>query len=235
MQFSLRQAAEVFAVPETKVIEWVTQNNLPAVLVRGQYRFDRAELLEWAALRQQPLQPSIYLKVNGDLNPAATRLADALEIGGVVHDIDGTNLREIIGKVLDGLPIPESIGVDTLCDLILTREDFGSTAIGGGIAVPHPRQPVILMTDAPLVRLCYLRRPLDLKGPDGAPIDKLFVMICPTAHDHLQLLARLGAVLKEPSVQAALQEKAGAKRIIEAIREAGSRLDGRQSERNQAS
>ncbi|MCA9234335.1 MAG: PTS sugar transporter subunit IIA [Planctomycetales bacterium] len=235
MLLSLKQAAKVFDVAETKLIEWITQDNLPAELVGGQYYFNQAELLEWAAVRRQPFKPEIYLKVNGDLNPSATHLADALEIGGVLQDVGGADLREILGNALDGLPIPDSFGADAVLELILMREEVGSTAIGGGVAIPHPRQPIILTVGAPVVRLCYLSQPLDLNSRDGKPVDKLFLMICPTAHDHLQLLARLGAVLRVDSVLAALNAKAGTKQIVEAVRAAGSRFDTQPSEIEKAS
>ncbi|MGD9856174.1 MAG: PTS sugar transporter subunit IIA [Planctomycetaceae bacterium] len=232
---SLKQAAKIFDVTETKLIEWITQDNLPAELVGGQYHVHQAELLEWAAVRRQPFKPAIYLKVNGGLNPSATHLADALEIGGVRHDVGGADLREVLGNVLDGLPIPESLGADALRELMLMREEVGSTAIGGGIAIPHPRRPIILTIDVPVVRLCYLNRPLDFKSLDGRPVDKLFLMLCPTAHDHLQLLARLGAVLRVEAVLVALNEKAGTERIVEAVREAGAQFDTRPSDTGKAS
>jgi PTS system nitrogen regulatory IIA component len=208
-------------------MEWITRDHLPCALVGGQYRFDPAELLEWAAVRRQPFDPSCFLDVDGELRPAATRLADALSIGGVVRDVDGADLREILAKALRGLPIPESFGIDALIELILMREELGSTAIGGGIGVPHPRRPVILATGAPVIRLCYLSRPLDMKGPDGIPVDKLFLMLCPTTHEHLQLLALLASSLTDKSFLAALNEGADTKSIVEAVRETGRRFDER--------
>ena len=68
--------------------------------------------------------------------------------------------------------------------------------IGGGIAIPHPRYPVVLPGHLSLVRACYLEYPLDYHAADGKLVNTLFLMVCPTVHEHLQLLARLACVLR---------------------------------------
>ncbi|NQV28914.1 MAG: PTS sugar transporter subunit IIA [Rhodopirellula sp.] len=221
MELTLNEVAKIFDVAERKILLWIRKEDLPAMVVSDQYRFNRADLLEWAALRQKPFSPSIYLAANGDLAPSATRLADALERGGVLNNVGGTDLRQILRTALSGLPIPEALGLDNLVDLIAQRDDFGCLAIGHGIAIPHPRRPIILDVPGPHVRLCYLSEPLPLTGPDGRRVDKLIVMLSPTAHEHLQLLARLGAVLQVEAVRNELEGKAGLEQLCATIRAAG--------------
>mgnify|MGYP002630297932 CR=1 FL=1 len=222
MELGLKEVALIFDVSEREIIRWVHDEDLPGALVSDQYRFHRADLLEWAALQQRSFDSSIYLKANGDLTPSATHLADALERGGVLQDVRGDDLRAVLFTALDGLPVPESFGIDNLLDLILQRDDVGCVAVGHGVAIPHPRRPVILNVPGPHVRLCYLSQPMELTGPDGRAVDKLFVMLSPSTHEHLQLLARLGAVLQVNSVQQALEEKADLAVLCNVIREAGS-------------
>jgi nitrogen PTS system EIIA component len=221
MEMTLKQVAEIFRVSETRIIDWINNENLPAELVADQYRFHRADLLEWAAIQNRSFSPSIYSKVNGDLTPAGTHLAEALQAGGVLQDVAGGELREVLRTALVGLPIPDGMDQDTLIDLFLSRENMGSTAIGHGIAVPHPRQPLLLTVPTALIRLCYLRQPLQMASPDGQPVDTLFLMICPTAHEHLQLLARLAALLQVDAVRQALQRKADGEPLFELLRETG--------------
>ena len=224
MELALKQVAEIFDVSETRIIDWVKNENLPSDLVADQYRFHRADLLEWAAIRNRSFSPTIYAKVNGDLTFAGTHLTDALEAGGVLQDVGGDDLRAIFDTALDGLPLPESVGKETLVELFLAREQIGSTAIGCRIAVPHPRQPVLLTVPHAVVRLCYLRHPLEMPTPDGKPVDTLFLMVCPTAHEHLQLLARLSALLQVGFVRDALRSRTAGEALFEILREAGQRF-----------
>ncbi len=234
MELTLKQVAEIFMVPETKIIKWIKKENLPADLVADQYRFNRADLLEWAASENHRFSPTIYASVNDDLTPAGTHLADALESGGVLKDVPAGDLRTVFKHVLVGLPLPESVSQEELVELFLARESLGSTAVGGGIAIPHPRQPVLLTVGGAVVRLCYLSQAIDLPSPDGKPIDKLFLIICSTAHEHLQLLARLGAILQVDRVREALDEKLSGQPLMDLLRAVGEQFHKQEVERQGA-
>jgi len=224
MELTLKQVAEVFRVPETRIIQWTTTRGLPFELVADQYRFHRADVLEWAATNNHEFSPLIYSRVNGDLTSAGTHFTDALQVGGVINQIEGKDLRPILEQALDGLPLPNSMDSATLIELFVARECVGSSAIGRGIAVPHPRQPVVLSIPQAVVRLCYLQTPLELPTPDNVPVDKLFLMICPTAHEHLQLLARLAALVQTDEVRDALAKRLTGKPLFQILRDAGQRF-----------
>jgi len=221
MELGLKQVAETFGVSEIKIIKWINNENLPADLVADQYRFHRADLIEWAAIHGHPFSPSIYAQGNGDLTAAGTHLTEALEAGGVLENVGGSDLRTILDTALAGLPLPPTMGHDALLELFLSRESLGSTAPGGGIAIPHPREPTLLAVPGAVMRLCYLSKPLDMAAADGVPVDKLFLIICPTAHEHLQLLARLGALLQVNDVREALRNKFTGDALFSVLREAG--------------
>lgn len=196
MQLTLPEVAQIFSVSEATISHWVEDDNLPAEMVNLQYRFDRGELLEWATLRKLKFSPHVFREVNGD-HVGEVSLSDALKRGGVSYQVQGTEQRAVLRSIVDVLPIPAGFDRDTLLQLFLARQQMGTAAIGDGIAIPHPRQPVVLSVDGAVVRLCYLAEPLDLQAPDGKPVDTLFAMVCPTVHEHLQLLARLASVLRE--------------------------------------
>ena len=48
MQLSIRDLTKLLDVTESLVTRWIKQRSLPAQQVGGQYRVNRAELLEWA-------------------------------------------------------------------------------------------------------------------------------------------------------------------------------------------
>jgi PTS system nitrogen regulatory IIA component len=114
--------------------------------------------------------------------------------------------------------VPASFDRDNLLDLLMAREKSGGTAIGNGIAIPHPRYPVVLAGGESVVRVCYLEQPLDYRASDGKPVSTLFLMICPTVHEHLQLLARLACVLKSENFQKLLRSQPDRTRLVSAVR-----------------
>lgn len=217
MQLSVKDIAELCDVSEGTVYSWVQEDGLPAEQVNSLYRVNPAELLEWATTRKLPISPAIFQKMNGD-SVEHGGLAAALELGGVMHDVAGGDRQTVLGALVDGISLPRGFAADTLLQLLVARERMSGTAVGDGIAIPHPRNPVVLPGAQRVLRVGYLTQPIDFRAADGKPVDTLFLMICPTVHDHLQLLARLASVLRYNDFRQLLAERPGIEKLLESIR-----------------
>lgn len=219
MHLTLTQVAQLFSVSENVIARWIRQENMPAQAANSQYRFNRAELLEWAAANRHPFSSNIFQEINGD-HVQELSLADALERGGVGMRVSGSDRYEVFRNAVSGFPQELRLDHELLLDLLIAREKAGGTAVGGGIAIPHPRYPVVVAGNASLVRVCYLAEPLAYTAGDGQSIDTLFLMICPTVHEHLQLLARLSSVLHSNDFRTLLHSKPDKTRLLSALRAA---------------
>jgi PTS system nitrogen regulatory IIA component len=90
MQLSVKDAANLLNVPENTVYRWVKEGVIPAYHINGLYRFNRAELLEWATSRRMELAPEAF-REGGDGQPAGgsqSTLADALTAGDVLYQVE---------------------------------------------------------------------------------------------------------------------------------------------------
>jgi PTS system nitrogen regulatory IIA component len=198
MQLTVRDVGRLLKVSEATVTRWIRLRGLPARHVAGQYRFNRAELLEWATANQIKVSPELFDHLELDEEPIPT-LADALEAGGIFYQLPDTTKERALRALVQVLPLPED-GIDRelLLHLYLAREAAASTAIGNGIALPHVRNPIVLQVSQPIVTLCFLERPVDFGALDGKPVQVLFSLICPTMRSHLQMLARLTHAIHDP-------------------------------------
>jgi nitrogen PTS system EIIA component len=226
VNLTLPDLVRLFDVTENTVRKWIDDDNLPCEVVDDRYRFNRAELLEWATIRKLDVSPSIFKTVNGKALCESSLLA-ALERGGIDYGVKAPHKRALLRGIVESLPLPDGFDRDVLWQLFLARESLGSTALEGGIAVPHPRRPIVLNVEQSLVRLCFLTEPLDFQALDGKPVDTLFAMVATTVHVHLRLLARLASVLKDQGVRRVLSERASPKIIFAAIGGAERALDVR--------
>lgn len=217
MQLSVGDVAQLCDVGVNRVFKWVHEEGLPAEQVNGTYRVNPAELLEWATNRKLYVSPAIFQKMNGD-SVSQTGLGDALEMGGVIHEVAGNDREAILSAMVETLPLPGGFDGALLVQLLMARETMGGTAMGDGIAIPHPRRPVVLPGAKRVVRLGFLKDPIDFDAPDGQPVDTLFLMICPTVRDHLQQLARLATVLRDESFHRTLLEKPSQESIVKEVR-----------------
>lgn len=196
MQLTVRDVGKFLGVSESTVTRWIKQRGLPAQYVSGQYRFHRADLLEWATANQIKCSPEMFDHLETEEEPIPS-LAEALEAGGIFYRLHDTTKEKALRALVQVLPLPDGIDRELLLRLFLAREASASTAIGGGIALPHVRNPIVLHVEKPLVTLGFLEKPVNFGALDGQPVQVLFSLICPSMRSHLQMLARLSYALHD--------------------------------------
>jgi len=216
MLLDLRQAARFLGVDETTVYRWVRRGELSAVRVHDQYRFDRVTLLEFASDRGLEVPPEMVAEASapGQQMPS---LASAVRAGGVHRDVPGADKAAVLRSVVDRLPLPQGLDPTFLYQMLLAREQLGSTGLGHGIAVPHARNPVVLRVARPAVAVSYLAAPVDFEALDGKPVHTLFTLVSPSVRSHLHLLALLATALHDAEVLERVAARALEPELVAAI------------------
>jgi nitrogen PTS system EIIA component len=219
MQLTVRDAARLLGVTEQVLERWVRRGELPAQLVDDRYRFNRIELLEWAAQRKMPVSSEI-LEEPGLAQRALPPLSQAVRIGGIHRSVAGVGKETLLRAMVDRLPAPRGFDREFLYQMILAREHLGSTSLGNGIAIPHPREPIVLRVDQPAVAIFFPESPVDFG--DGVPVHTLCLLVSPSTRAHLHALAALATALRDPGVAATLAARAPDAEILAAIERVGA-------------
>jgi PTS system nitrogen regulatory IIA component len=214
MQLTVRDAARLLGVTEQVLERWVRRGELPAQLVDDRYRFNRIELLEWAAQRKMAVSAEI-LEEPGLAARAIPSLSQLVRTGGIHRGLAGGYPNRLLRQMVERLPAPAGFDRDFLFQMVRAREHLGSTALGNGIAIPHPREPIVLRVDQPSVAI-YLPDPPVHLG-DGPPIHTLCLLVSPSTRLHLHLLAAVATVLRDPGVAAKLAARAPDEEILAEI------------------
>jgi nitrogen PTS system EIIA component len=213
MQLTIRDAARMLDLSERAVQERIEKGEIPSQFVNGRHFLNRDELIEWATAHGMTL--ALPLAAAAEHMPA---LSAALEAGGIVHGLPGTDKNSVLRHLVASMPLPADVDPDFLHSVLLAREALGSTAIGEGVAAPHPRSPILLRVPKAMVTLCFLQDPIDFEALDGQPVHALFSMISPTTRIHLHLLSRLAFALRDPAFKACIARRATADEILAAAR-----------------
>jgi PTS system nitrogen regulatory IIA component len=216
MQLSVQETADLLNVSTKTIYRWIKQEVIPAYRINEQFRFNRAELLEWATSRRIQVSPDIFLEGEPSKFPLPS-LSDALKSGGVAYRVGGSDKPSVLRSVVDILNLPEEVDREFLYQVLLARETLGSTGIGDGIAIPHVRNPVVLHVSKPTITLCFLEHPIDFRAIDGQPVNILFTLISPTVRSHLHLLSRLGFVLQNENFKGTLKRQASREELMESL------------------
>lgn len=226
MQFvklTVKDAARLLSVSEKSIYRWIKDGAIPAYQVNDQYRFNRAELLEWATSRRLNVSPEIFKEPEGGDTPPPS-LTEALRAGGVHYRIGGQDKAGVLHSVVDVMKLPEEVDREFLYQVLLAREALGSTGIGDGIAIPHVRNPIVLHLSRPLVALCFLENPVEFGAIDHQPVTTLFTLVSPTVRAHLHLLSRLGFVLRNGDFRSAIMRQASREDITSALAKAEAEI-----------
>ena len=123
-------------------------------------------------------------------------LSDILQASDVLPAVQASSKRQVLQAL--AAHAAEATGLDArlIFDVLLQRERLGSTALGGGIAIPHGRFPQIDRVRGFFARLAS---PVDFDALDHQPVDIVFMLMAPEAAgaDHLKALARVSRVLRD--------------------------------------
>src|SRR5262249_31305096 len=158
-----------------------------------------------------------------DTRDSLPDLADALRAGGVVEGVTGADKRSVLAALVARLKLPKGIDRDELLQIVLAREQLGSTGIGEGIAIPHVRNPIAIRVPRPMLLLGMLEHPVEYAAVDRRPVHSVFLVITSTTRSHLHILSRLGYVLQDQGLRRLLAARAPADQIVRAIAEVESR------------
>ncbi|MCL4867211.1 MAG: PTS sugar transporter subunit IIA, partial [Gemmatimonadales bacterium] len=90
--------------------------------------------------------------------------------------------------------------------LVLRREQLGSTGFGHGIAIPHARSLVVHR-----LRLAFGRHPAGVEygAMDGKPVHSLFLIVAPpheVSNQYLPILGKVAQLCQQPGVPARLAQ-----------------------------
>jgi len=223
MNLSVKDAARLLQVSEKTIYRWIKQELIPAYRLQGQHRFNRSELIEWATARRMGLASGAFEEPESSAAPLPP-LSEALETGGIIYRLHGSSRDEVLRALVANLRFGEEVDRDYLLKVLIAREDLASTGIGDGIALPHPRNPVLTHLPQSSVNLAFLESPVDFHALDGQPVRILFTILSPTLRGHLQLLSKLGFALRDPGFLDTLQREANREQIFAALSRVKQRL-----------
>lgn len=200
MRLSVQDAAALLRVSTKTIYRWVGDERLPAYRVAKSFRFDHAELLEWAMANRIEVSAK-FLEEPHSAEPIPD-LDRALETGGIAYRVDGEDRDSALRAAIRTLRPGDESSRDFIFEALRAREQLASTSIGDGIALPHVRNPMRLRLAGPGVSLCFLERPVDWGAPDRQPVSVLFIVLAPTVRSVLQLHSRTLFALRDPAFRA---------------------------------
>jgi nitrogen PTS system EIIA component len=199
VKLTVREAAKVLAVSETKLYRWVDEETIPFVMIQHHPLFHRVELLEWAIEMEIPLETDLYEHQH------ELPLTTALQRGG------GRALTDSFESIAAALPTSEPERERIRAVVSARQSEMFSCREADRLAIPRARSPIVCPDAAAHVMLWWSERAFVL---DGIAANTILLIVAPTVRDHLKLLSRLSRSLHDAAFVAALREPGAFDRVL---------------------
>jgi len=203
---SISEAAQHLGVAPSMLERWVRQGLVASHHTGGQVWFDPAELRTWA--KTHGVQSRVGARQKGLF--VEDFFARAIERGAVIPSADATSVLGVIElatrALVDHQVIPEE-QLTGFTEQVIERERMASTALGSGVAVPHPREPQQGLVAEPVVVVVFPKVPVDWAALDGRDVHAAFLLLSPNAREHLQVLSRLAFAMRSDGFAEWLMER----------------------------
>lgn len=127
-------------------------------------------------------------------DPAKLLCEDCVQVG-----LDVESMPALMGALSESLSRGLDVDAPLIAEALVQRERVGSTAFGGGFAVPHARLPG---AKSVIGSLAVLKTPIDLGALDGEPVDLVYGLISPeeAGADHLKALAAVSRLMRDSAL-----------------------------------
>jgi len=106
-----------------------------------------------------------------------------------------------------------SIYPDRVMEVVMAREQLGSTGIGHGVAIPHGRMPDL---PTPMLALARHQDGVDFDSIDGQPVHIVVLLLVPDSDNrqHLELLAKLARSLQNSHTREAIMQADSVESVV---------------------
>ena len=213
MDLILKDVEKMLLIPRAEINKLIQKKEIPFQKIRDVIYFNKQQIVDWALNRNMPINMSNNTKMNDyHVESIKPLLSPSSFIYGCFFTPD-----DYIEKMISLIKFEKGLDTDVIVQLLKSREELMSTAIGNGISIPHPRVPLMLGGDKPLINVFFPDKPLDLKSLDGKPVHTIILLISQTIKQHLSLLAHISFLLSKKEFQQALEKRLGYEKLIDMI------------------
>ena len=146
------------------------------------------------------------------------RISEFLVADAICLNLQSTSKREVLSELLQPLLAAGKLtDAKKMVDVLMEREELGSTGIGGHIAIPHGKSPQVKELAA---ALGISRAGVSFDALDGEPVSLFIALVAPegSAGLHLKALARISSLLKDKAFKKSLLAAPDKEAVLQLIR-----------------
>lgn len=235
MDLKIKDVAELLNVSETTIRRWLKDGKIPAYQLNHQYRFSKSEIEDWMMKCKLNLdvgkgsfspfqEEELFSKDSkiGSSQRAGTQsfsLYRAMNKGGVLTDVPGRTKEAVIRFAMQKAAPRVGLDPEVITELLLDREALMTTGLNKGLAIPHPRDPVLSQPGSDLIITVFPQTAVDYGSLDGLPVHTLFFLFSSSDKTHLHLLSKIAHLSSQQSILDFFSRKPHTEQLLAYVKE----------------
>ncbi len=153
------------------------------------------------------------------------KFSDFVRSDAIITELQSTDrdsvIRELVNSLIDVEAIDASLR-EPLVEILIERENQGSTGFGKGVSVPHIRHEKV----PAMVGTIGISQPgIDFNALDKAPVHSVVLLLSPEEQrdEHLQAMENIFRSLQNETFRRFLRQVKSREDVMELIQEADAR------------
>jgi excisionase family DNA binding protein len=197
---TLKEMAQILKMNERTVLKMAQTGAIPAAKIGSQWRFKRELVDRW--LEDAMLgKPETLRRGATPAQVVLTPVTEMLDERLVKLDLEDSNKTEVLAELVRLLVDTGYLErTDDYLSKLLDREKLMTTALGDGVAFPHPREPQASLFERPRIVVGISPQGVDYDSLDGKPVHVLFLICASDDSAHLRILALLTRIIRSTDV-----------------------------------
>jgi PTS system nitrogen regulatory IIA component len=195
---TLEALAQMLGADPRRLERMAQAGEIPSQKVGGQLRFNRATITEWLQQNMSKFKEEHLAEVDAgitahrEVRPDEPIISPLLRLEAVTTNL-GSRTKDSTLRHLVALAQKTGLVYDhkELMEAVMFREELCSTALGEGVAIPHPRRPLPYAIAEPLLVVARTSQGIAFGAPDGRLTNLFFFTASQDDRHHLHVLARL--------------------------------------------
>ncbi len=201
--YSLEELARQLGRDRREIEKLVSRGRIPGRKVGGEWQFHQREITQWLEREMREYSERELAVVeesqrSPELNPDVP-VCSLLSPETIAVPLEARTKRSVLESLVEVAGRTWHIWEPAaVLAAVQEREAVLSTAVGNGVAIPHPRNPLPDVLAQSVVAFGRTFSGVPFGSPNGQKSDLFFLVLCRDSRTHLQVLARLGRLLQLP-------------------------------------
>lgn len=210
--FSLDELARHLGRDRRDIEKLANRGRLPGRKVGSNWVFHQTEVTRWLEQEMKEYSNSELRGVEraqkSDEFCHLLPVSALLTMDTVQIPLEARNKRAVLESLIEVAGRSTSVwSPSELLKAVQQREEVFSTAYEGGVAIPHPRNPLPEAHSDSLIVFGRTYSGIPFGAPHGGLTDLFFLVMCRDSRSHLQIVARLGRIFQLPNFLDGLRDQ----------------------------